>query len=70
MAHLSMPALIAMFFAACMTTDSLSVMPFNELECIQKIVKIPCDRQPIDAYLDEANVEAVLVEERNDDSNG
>ena len=53
MAHLSMPALIAMFSAACTTTDSLSVMSVNEPECIQKTVKMPCDRQPIDAYLDE-----------------
>lgn len=70
MAHLSMPALIAMLSAACTTTDSLSVLPVNEPECIQKTVKMPCDRQPIDAYLDEAIGEAVLVGERNDDSNG
>ena len=54
MTHLSMPALIAMFSAACTTTDSLSVMPVNESECIQKTVMMPCDRPPIDAYLDEA----------------
>ena len=70
MAHLSMPALIAMFSAACTTTDSLSVMPVNEPECIQKTVKMPDDTQSIDAYLDEATGEVVVEGEHNVDSNG